>query len=312
MTILSVKACVLYFKNWGQTFFEPIAPNLTAKWHAISISWYDMTSSFLKQSFFRRKGHNSPAKIKFPSSQTAKTVIKVISNSKKPFACFMLLKTTNYILESLKAHWLKWYPWLWQLQISFFMSPQYFFHFFPLLFSGCVTRPWQSKDKGKKGNLVDMNLKLDLLVHCNHQSVVCEAIMRLFKYKPTPATQGVSLISDCDQQEMYGSFSHFCTRTSNMGLQAQNVFFLFLVTLNMYTLLITHRQAIIQHQDIKLNIYHAKMHGRKYFADINVVWVWDYMLDFSKEFSYFATYKDEDSLKMCGKGWWQMLHFNDL
>ena len=136
-------------KTGGRLFFEPIAPNLTAKWHAISISWYDMTSSFLKQSFFRRKGHNSPAKIKFPSSQTAKTVIKVISNSKKPFACFMLLKTTNYILESLKAHWLKWYPWLWQLQISFFMSPQYFFHFFPLLFSGCVTRPWQSKDKGK-------------------------------------------------------------------------------------------------------------------------------------------------------------------
>ena len=226
MTILSVKACVLYFKNWGADFFfEPIAPNLTAKWHAISISWYDMTSSFLKQSFFRRKGHNSPAKIKFPSSQTAKTVIKVISNSKKPFACFMLLKTTNYILESLKAHWLKWYPWLWQLQISFFMSPQYFFHFFPLLFSGCVTRPWQSKDKEKKGNLVDMNLKLDLLVHCNHQSVVCEAIMRLFKYKPTPATQGVSLISDCDQQEMYGSFSHFCTRTSKYGPPSTKLFF---------------------------------------------------------------------------------------
>ena len=57
--------------------------------------------------------------------------------------------------------------------------------------------------------------------------------MRLFKYKPTPATQGVSLISDCDQQEMYGSFSHFCTTgPQNMGLQAQNYSFLFLVTLN--------------------------------------------------------------------------------
>ena len=80
----------------------------------------------------------------------------------------------------------------------------------------------------------------------------------------------------------------------------------------MYTLLITHRQAIIQHQDIKLNIYHAKMHGRKYFADINVVWVWACMLDFSGEFPYFVTYKDEDSLEMCGKGWWQVLHFNVL
>ena len=95
----------------------------------------------------------------------------------------------------------------------------------------------------------------------------------------------------------------FAPGPQNMGLQAQNYSLLFLVTLNMYTLLITHRQAIIQHQDIELNIYHAKMHGRKYFADINVVWVWACMLDFSGEFSDFVTCKGEDSLEMCGKGW---------